>query len=59
MQQQSPAIMSHIARDFVDCIKQLNKTHQLHCTDEESLSFTGEEAVVCFHHRIQKGARDQ
>lgn len=59
MQQQSHAIMSHIARDFVDRIKQLNKTRQLHCTDEDPLSFTGEEAVVCFHHHIQKDARDQ
>lgn len=59
MHKQSPAVMSHIARNFVDRIKQLNKTRQLPCTDEDPLSFTGEEAVVCFHHRIQKGARDQ
>lgn len=46
--QQSPAIMSHIAQDFVDRVKQLNKTRRIFCTEEYPMSFTGEEAVVCF-----------
>lgn len=44
---QSPAIMSQIAQDFVDRVKQLNKTRRIFCTEEYPLSFTGEEAVVC------------
>ncbi|KAI7878268.1 Dbl homology domain-containing protein [Lichtheimia hyalospora FSU 10163] len=44
--QHNPAIMSCIAQDFVDCIKQLNMKRELNCTDQFPLSFTGEEAVI-------------
>ncbi|KAI7878263.1 Dbl homology domain-containing protein [Lichtheimia hyalospora FSU 10163] len=44
--QHTPAIMSCIAQDFVDGVKQLNMSRELHCTEQYPLSFTGEEAVI-------------